>query len=94
MILEGGLTPERIEQVTGFSLAIRFADGPADGAVLASYHDEHERLVAEQGWQNVIGSLCFDEGEVVLGIFIRKDTVIEGKLVTNTLSSLPLEIKQ
>lgn len=85
-MISGDLTPQRIEDATGFSMAIRFVDGPKDGAVLASYHDEHERLVNELGWENVIGSLCIDEGELVLGIFVRKNKVIEGHVVMRELS--------
>lgn len=87
------LTPRRIEEATGFSMAIRFADGPNDGAVLASYHDEHERLVKELGWENVIGSLCIDDDQLVLGIFVRRNNIIEGRLVTKEITGALQEIE-
>lgn len=71
------LTEEVIREQSGFKIVVEFPRWQTDGAALASYHDEHERLAREYGWENVIGSTFqkVDTGELSLGLFMRESSL-------------------
>lgn len=79
------MSREGIKRSTGFSLATMLPHWKDDDAALATYHDEHERLVKELGWENVIGSLFVHEDQLVLGVFVRKARTIDGEIAPSAL---------
>jgi hypothetical protein len=86
MNFEHGLSAEDIKRKTGFTLQFKLASF-TDPACMAEYHDQHERMSSEYGDTNIVGSFFTEEGEIALGLFFRKDRLIEGQLVRHELDA-------
>ena len=69
------LTAESIQAATGYKLVVVFPRFMTDPAARVSFHDELERLGNELKWQNVIGSLYYEEDKLVLGIFADAEAI-------------------
>ncbi len=69
------ITEDLIHQRLGMKLAMIFPDFESDGAGIVSHGEELERLGKLCGYSNVIASLYFDEGTLMLGIFVREGSI-------------------
>ena len=91
--MEFNFTEHEITRRTGYGLAVTFPTWEKDAAGVISFHDELERLGRDWGWENVIGTLYVEEDELLLGIFVNKNEIIDVNSVERRLpnphSSLP-----
>lgn len=69
------ITEELIERRLGMELVVIFPDFETHAAGIVSHGEELERIGKLCGYDNVIASLYFDAGELLLGIFARKGSI-------------------
>lgn len=68
------LTPEVIQEQTGFKLIMVFPDFADSGRISLDLHEERERFSALLGEDRVLPSMYSDEdGKLQLGLFIKED---------------------
>jgi len=73
----GGLviTEEFIRQRFGMEIVVIFPTFETDASGIISHGEELERIGKLCGYDNVIASLYFEEGELLLGIFAKEGSI-------------------
>ncbi len=69
------ITEELIRRRLGMELVVIFPTFETDAAGIVSHGEELEHIGKLCGYDNVIASLYFDEGKLLLGIFAREGSI-------------------
>ena len=69
------ITEELIRQRLGMELVVIFPEFESNAAGIVCHGEELERIGKLCGYDNVIASLYFDAGKLLLGIFAREVSI-------------------